>query len=183
MSQSEAIHLGLGKRDELEKHIRSYRNGRDLGRSRGVMVIDLFGSSAGEVRRAYPEEYQHVKAEVKEKIVINNKGEKQMVGRDWNNRESYKENWWLFGEPRSDMRPSVACPTWTRRLNERRQQVHSPSSCVRIGGGRSVWLRPAKERNATPARRDKVGARPRNCTRRRSSHQINARLAAEDRPF
>ena len=71
------------------------------------MVIDLFGLEADEVRQRFPEIYQHVKLQVKEKIKINKKGEKEYVGRDWNNRESYKENWWIFGEPRSDFRPAL----------------------------------------------------------------------------
>ena len=53
--------LGLGKRPGLENHIRPYRNGRDLtGKPRGVMVIDLFGLEADEVRQSFPEVYQHV---------------------------------------------------------------------------------------------------------------------------
>ena len=41
--------------------IRPYRNGRDLtARPRGVMVIDLYGLEADEVRERYPEVYQHV---------------------------------------------------------------------------------------------------------------------------
>jgi len=44
-----AAHLGLGRRAGLERHIRPYRNGRDLtARSRGAMVIDLFGLTAEE---------------------------------------------------------------------------------------------------------------------------------------
>ena len=108
VTPQEAIHLGLGRRSGLEKHIRKYRNGRDLlGRSRGVMVIDLFGLDIDEVRRQFPEVYHHVKSEVKEKIIVKDDGEKEFVGRDWNNRESYKDNWWIFGESRSDMRPSL----------------------------------------------------------------------------
>jgi hypothetical protein len=44
---------------------------------------------------------------VKEKIITNDKGERQFVGRDWNNRESYKELWWIFGEPREEIRPAL----------------------------------------------------------------------------
>lgn len=45
---------------------------------------------------------------MKEKIEINKKGEKEFVGRDWNNRESYKLKWWVFGEPREELRPALA---------------------------------------------------------------------------
>ena len=51
VSPSEAEHLGLGKRDGLEKHIRDYRNGRDLAnRPRNVKVIDLYGLTVEGVR-------------------------------------------------------------------------------------------------------------------------------------
>ena len=96
VTHDEAIHLGLGKREGLEKHIREYRNGRDLAsRARGVMVIDLLGLTADEVRTRFPEVYQHILAVVKPE-------------RDLNNRESYRASWWVFGEPRKDLRPALA---------------------------------------------------------------------------
>jgi hypothetical protein len=101
---AEAEHLGLGRRPGLENHIRLYRNGRDLtGTTRGVMVIDLFGLDAGEVRRRFPEVYQHVFATVKESKDEHGRPN----GRDVNNRESYRQNWWIFGEPRRDLRPAL----------------------------------------------------------------------------
>lgn len=107
VTPEKAKYLGLGKRKGLEQHIRAYRNGRDLtSRPRGVMVIDLFGLEAEDVRQRFPEVYQHVKAEVKEKIIVTD-GKEQTVGRDWNNRATYRENWWVFGEPRSDLRPAL----------------------------------------------------------------------------
>lgn len=96
VTPAEAEHLGLGRRKGLENHIRDYRNGRDLtARPRGVMVIDLFGLSADEVRHRFPEVYQHLLATVKPE-------------RDQNNRAAYAENWWIFGEPRKDLRPALA---------------------------------------------------------------------------
>ena len=96
VTPQEATHLGLGKRPGLQKHIRAYRNGRDLmARSRGAMVIDLFGLDADEVRHLFPEVYQHVLATVKPE-------------RDQNNRSSYRTSWWVFGEPRADLRPALA---------------------------------------------------------------------------
>lgn len=93
---AEAIHLGLGRRPGLERHVRPYRNGRDLtARSRDFMVIDLLGLDAEDVRRAYPEIYQHLVTTVKPE-------------RDANNRPTYRDNWWLFGEPRRELRPAVA---------------------------------------------------------------------------
>jgi len=95
VSPAEALYLGLGIREGLENHIRDYRNGRDLmGNPRGKMVIDLFGLDEVAVRRSYPEVYQH--------LLINVKPE-----RDVNNRATYRENWWIFGEPRGDLRPAL----------------------------------------------------------------------------
>jgi hypothetical protein len=68
VTPQEASHLGLGRRAGLERYILKYRNGRDLtSRPRGVMVIDLFGLTAEEVRERFPEVYQHLRLEVKEK--------------------------------------------------------------------------------------------------------------------
>ncbi|GAB4350134.1 MAG: class I SAM-dependent DNA methyltransferase [Oricola sp.] len=93
VTPQQAATLGLGKIPELEKYILDYRNGRDIAqRPRGVMVIDLFGLTTEEVRQRFPAVYQHLLATVKPE-------------RDQNNRKSYRENWWIFGEPRGDMRP------------------------------------------------------------------------------
>lgn len=91
-----AAELGLGTVAGVEQLIHHYLNGRDLtGRPRGVMVIDLFGLTEAEVRQRYPALYQHVLSHVKPE-------------RDVNNRQSYRENWWIFGEPRKDLRPALA---------------------------------------------------------------------------
>ncbi len=95
VTELQAKELGLGKREGLEKHIRPYRNGRDLlQHSRNVMVIDLLGLTEKEVRQRYPEVYEHLLREVK-------------PDRDKNRRDSYKKNWWIFGEPRRDLRPAL----------------------------------------------------------------------------
>ncbi|MFV0411043.1 MAG: type IIL restriction-modification enzyme MmeI, partial [Paracoccus sp. (in: a-proteobacteria)] len=95
VTPAEARSLGLGTVEGAEKHIRDYRNGRDLtATSRGVMVIDLFGLTENEARNRFPAIYQHVFDNVKPE-------------RDSNNRDSYKRNWWIFGEPRRDMRPAL----------------------------------------------------------------------------
>jgi SAM-dependent methyltransferase len=94
VTPAESEHLGLGKRKGLEEHIRNYRNGRDLmGTSRKVLAIDLFDLDINEVRERFPEVYQHILQAVKPE-------------RDRNNRESYKKLWWVFGEPRKDLRPA-----------------------------------------------------------------------------
>lgn len=102
---AEAQALGLGLRKGLDNHVREYRNGRDLtARSRDMMVIDLFGLAAEEVRDRFPEVYQYLKRTVKEEKDGNGK----LIGRDANRRESYRELWWVFGEPRRELRPALA---------------------------------------------------------------------------
>jgi len=92
---SEAEFVGLGRRPGAEEVIRPYYNGRDLNQHpRGVLVIDLFGLGEDEVRRRFPEIYQHLLETV------------QPV-RSRNNRESYRRLWWIFGEPRRELRPAL----------------------------------------------------------------------------
>ncbi len=92
VTPQQAAALGLGKVDGLEVHVRPYRNGRDLtARPRGVLVIDLFPLTEAEVRDRFPAVYQWVIDRVKPE-------------RDTNNRKSYRENWWIFGEPRRELR-------------------------------------------------------------------------------
>jgi hypothetical protein len=59
------------------------------------MVIDLFGLSVDDVRIRFPKVYEHVLSTVKPE-------------RDQNNRASYRDNWWVHGEPRRDLRPALA---------------------------------------------------------------------------
>ncbi|GGS15579.1 class I SAM-dependent DNA methyltransferase [Deinococcus knuensis] len=96
IKQPDASDLGLGRVPGIEAHLREYRNGRDLtSRPRDVRVIDLFGLTEDEARTRFPEMYQHVRLTVKPE-------------RDANNRATYRDNWWIFGEPRSAFRPALA---------------------------------------------------------------------------
>lgn len=95
VTPEDAQTLGLGHIPLLENHIREYRNGRDLTATpRGVMVIDLFGLKSEEVRNQFPEVYQWVYERVKPE-------------RDQNKRNTYRENWWILGEPRANFRPAL----------------------------------------------------------------------------
>ncbi|WQH01355.1 type IIL restriction-modification enzyme MmeI [Rhodopseudomonas palustris] len=58
------------------------------------MVIDLYGIDIDDVRILFPEVYQHLLRTVKPE-------------RDANNRATYRDNWWIFGEPRREMRPAL----------------------------------------------------------------------------
>ena len=81
---------------EADAPIKDYRNGRDLtDRPRGVKLIDLFGLTAETVRSHYPATYQWVYERVKPE-------------RDQNARATYRDNWWIFGEPRRELRPMLA---------------------------------------------------------------------------
>jgi hypothetical protein len=87
--------LGLGTVPGLDRYVRDYRNGRDLtATARAVKVIDLFGLSSEQVRTQFPAVYQRVLERVKPE-------------RDQNNRATYRENWWIFGEPRRELRPAL----------------------------------------------------------------------------
>lgn len=102
VTPAQAEHLGLGKREGLETYIRQYRNGRDLtARPRGVMVIDLFGLDAGDVRERFPEVYQHLK------LTVKSQRDKQAKKSPTKDAESYATNWWTFGKPRQELRPAL----------------------------------------------------------------------------
>ena len=96
VSPKEAAALGLGEVAGLDAHIRPYRNGRDLlARSRDAMVIDLFGVDKDAARRRFGRVHEHLLKTVKPE-------------RDGNNRATYRDNWWVFGEPRAELRPALA---------------------------------------------------------------------------
>jgi len=96
VSTDEAEALGLGSVDGIEAHIRQYRNGRDLTQSpRGVMVIDLFGLQAEEIRSRFPAIYQWIHEKVKPERDAKS-GTKDGAG--------YAKFWWLFGKPRQELR-------------------------------------------------------------------------------
>ncbi len=99
VTQEQAENLGLGRIVGLEQYIRPYRNGRDLAQSsREVMIIDLYGLAADEVRLRFPEVYQWVYERVK-------------PDRDAKSHSkdgaAYAKQWWLFGKTRKDMRSAL----------------------------------------------------------------------------
>ena len=95
VSPARAKALLSGSDPQAPCPVRDYRNGRDLAdRPRGVQVIDFFGWDEGEARRRHPLLFQHLLETVK-------------PDRDRNNRAAYRENWWIFGEPRRDLRTAL----------------------------------------------------------------------------
>lgn len=103
VSPSEANMLGLGIREGLENYIRPYRNGRDLAaRKRGLMVIDLFGLTEPQVRKNLPEVYQH--------LLISVRPDRELQAKKSGTKDAkaYAEKWWIFGKPRTELRPALA---------------------------------------------------------------------------
>jgi hypothetical protein len=96
VTPDEAIALGLKSVSGLSKHIKPFRNGRDLTETpRGVLIIDLFGLDAATVRQRFPAVFQHLVSSVKPL-------------RDQNKDRSRREKWWLHGRSIEDWRASVA---------------------------------------------------------------------------
>ena len=100
ITKEEAKSLGLGRIDGLEKHIRDYRNGRDItNKPRNVMAIDLLGLNVEDVITSYPEVYQWIYTKVKPE-----RDAKAMQTKDY---AAFAKRWWLFGKPRETLRPAL----------------------------------------------------------------------------
>jgi hypothetical protein len=61
------------------------------GRHRGRWVTDCFGLTENELQAQFPRVYQHLL-------------ERVLPERQHNNRPSYREQWWVFSEPRQGLR-------------------------------------------------------------------------------
>jgi hypothetical protein len=95
LSAEEVALLGYDTSD-LPPVIKPYVSGREISQSsKNRFVIDLFGLSQEAVRNEYPSLYQWLLDRVKPK-------------RDQNKRQSYKDRWWIFGEPRTAMRSAIS---------------------------------------------------------------------------
>ncbi|WP_420408196.1 class I SAM-dependent DNA methyltransferase [Hoeflea sp.] len=80
---------------ELPSVIKRYLIGRDLVRSiEEKYIIDFYGINEKEARNLYPILFQIILEKVKPE-------------RDLKNRESYREKYWIFAEPRSKMREAL----------------------------------------------------------------------------
>ena len=96
VTRDEAAVLGLGLVQGLDRHIREYRNGRDLAATpRDVLVIDLFGLTVDEVRHSFPQTFQWVLERVKPE-------------RDASPDPELREKWWLFRRTNRQMRKAIA---------------------------------------------------------------------------
>ncbi len=100
VSAATAAALGLSKVPGLEAHIRPYLNGRDMtGRSRGALVIDLFGLTEAEVRQRFPAVFQHLLHYVKP--------ERDGRANSGPDSATYARLWWLHGKPRPELRAAL----------------------------------------------------------------------------
>lgn len=96
ISSVQADVLAALSRDGQAPPVRPYRNGKDLTeRSRDLQAIDLFGWTQDDACRQHPGFMQHLRERVKPE-------------RDRNARAAYRDNWWIFGEPRRDLRVALA---------------------------------------------------------------------------
>jgi hypothetical protein len=76
--------------------IRDYLIGKDLVQTWSPKkIIDCYGLTDLELKEKFPEIYQHLLVNVKPQ-------------RDQNRRDSYREKWWLFAEPRPAMRKAIS---------------------------------------------------------------------------
>jgi len=75
---------------------RPYLGGRDLNQtSRNLFVIDALLQTESSLRSQYPKAYLHLFEHVKPE-------------RDQNQRKSFRDRWWIFGEPRKMIRPAIS---------------------------------------------------------------------------
>lgn len=97
LDRSQAEHLAQqdGSTLDVSPVIRRHIGGSELTqRPRDGFVIDFFGLSEAEARRAYPAAYQWILQTVKPE-------------RDENRRQAFRDRWWVFGEPRRTFRPAL----------------------------------------------------------------------------
>lgn len=99
VSEQEARTLGIASRIGLPDRVRPYLNGRDItGTRRGAFVLDMYGLGEKDVMRDFPEVYQRLLERVK-------------PARANDKRKSYRDNWWIFAEPRPMLRRALVDAT------------------------------------------------------------------------
>lgn len=92
VSKTEAANLGLGRVSGTDQLIKPYLNGRDMaGRTRDLMVIDLYPYQIEAIQRDFPAVFQHVLERVKPE-------------RDQNRDIFIRDRWWQFGRVRTELR-------------------------------------------------------------------------------
>ncbi len=92
--------LSADEANEMTKkdfqYVYPYLCGRDLAAvARDRYIIDVYGLTAQQVREQHPAIYQRLLTKVKPE-------------RDQNNRATYRKNWWIYGEPRINLRAATS---------------------------------------------------------------------------
>jgi hypothetical protein len=96
VSPAEADYLVEKETRDLSSVVRPFINGGELvGERKPKFVIDCFGLTEDELRTQYPHVFHHLMEKVKPE-------------RDKNRRRSFRERWWVFGEPRRTFRPALS---------------------------------------------------------------------------
>jgi hypothetical protein len=94
LSPTQAASLGYTA-EGRDSVVRLYLSGKELTQKpQNRVVIDLHGRSEAEIRRDHPALYQWLLERVKPE-------------REHNKRDSYRDKWWVFGEPRGNMRSAL----------------------------------------------------------------------------
>lgn len=97
-----AYNLGLGTDPALEKHIRPYRNGKDLTSApRDVFALDFWGLSDVELRQRFPSAYAHLLEHVLPER------QATLARSPTRDHQEYAARWWTFCKPRQDLREAL----------------------------------------------------------------------------
>ncbi len=88
--------LGLGTRLGLEKYSGPFLKGAEQNKlALDNWVLDFYGLSEHEARQRFPEAYQYLQDHVlPDRLVKEDK--------------TFREKWWIFGRPRTEIRPAMA---------------------------------------------------------------------------
>lgn len=96
VSRNRLESLGLGKRQGLEAFVGPYVKGGELNKTgRDYWVLDFYGLQEDEISARYPEAYQYLRDHV-------------LPERASKNDKAFREKWWIFGRPRSEIRPALS---------------------------------------------------------------------------
>jgi len=111
LDRDDLSRLGLNE-DSLPPVVKPYRSGRELTQKAVERwIIDLFDLSEEEARSRYPALVQRLMDTV-------------FPLRAQNARESYRRKWWVFGEPRREMRRALAgLPRYIATLETSKHRV------------------------------------------------------------
>jgi len=95
LTEAELVELGLSA-DSLPEVVKKYIIGKDLVQmGQGRYIVDFFGLSEREARQNWPALFQRLLDRVYPERVHNN-------------RQAYRQRWWIFAEPRPAMRRALA---------------------------------------------------------------------------